>query len=188
MESRVQLLYSSLRPVPFSGALLSSDPSIAFIQCVAAGPWSSIRNKVVATHAVEKFSLKYSDLSQAKKFTVLLPTKNQNKIIHGVAKHCRDYVVTFRNSVEKLTEHEFNYLVRVVESSAPGSKFTGSVWFFGRDFLRLNVFPINSASRRFLLSNRLPDNQLEMMRLCASAKISAADFSRRIEGHIKKNK
>jgi len=171
---------------------VGSDPSKAFLICVASGPWKISRRKQVQEEALRW--LGNEDLcNKIYPRRQLFPFKWQNDMLFSLITSLNlKYGIKFEDLCNKWKTNIIEYCkytdkpiwMRNIEDffhmCGKGPDGTKVLWMFVRDFLQLPAFPIDQHISKKLNEYVLPCNPWQMIRLCQKAIINPNELNRRL--------
>lgn len=174
---------------------LPEHPSLAFLVCVAQGPWVIQRRAAVATCAVEwlldelRDDPRPIDLSSLRPMTAHLPypLEWQNRILLNMVRSLRRQGKTFSEVVcgwlDLLilvgVEKEWRTIPQELFSMCGvPEKGTKTLWLFVRDYFESPAFPIDRRVKAKLKQHGLPVDSWRMTELCVRAGIHTNDLAR----------
>jgi hypothetical protein len=154
------------------GWLKRHSPSVAFLLCVASGPWKIKRRASVQVAAMLKLAGR--DLSEVKPstFNSVYPLTWQKEMAKRVITECRKRSVSFNTTFvragagyrsKKKNEQTLEILCSLlgIDSIHSAPKV---VMLFVRDFLDMDVFPKDRHVRRWLTDNNIPHDHQKIIR------------------------
>jgi len=188
---KIRSLYENLE-LTYDHSWVGSDPSKAFLICVASGPWKISRRKRVQEKAIEW--LDNRDLIDTRyPRTQLFPFKWQNDMLFNLItslnhKYCikfEDLCNRWKTNIIGCCKYTGKPMwMRNIEDffhmCGKGPSGTKVLWMFVRDLLQLPAFPIDRHVRRKLDEEGLPCDSWKMIKLCQEAKINPNELNRRL--------
>jgi hypothetical protein len=154
-------------------------PDYFFIANVCYGPWRDKRQKQVWLKAYSIFKefckgdLRLVDNS----IDLGFPFKWQTEKVRKIASFLRDKGVSFTEFLTSL-KSKSGLQARDEFRQILGSHVTKTVSTFIRDYLNLDIFPVDRRVRRMLELWGLPKDEDEMLKLCEATGVNPKELNR----------
>lgn len=159
------------------------NPDCFFLITNSWGPWREDRQKRVFNIVREQFSELLNDISKVSNDFGGYPLSWQNKRLITLGKSLRAKTKLFKDLVADLQAMDAlgarDYLAEIC--GARDKKKTLSC--FIRDWLRKDTFPIDRRVDEMLSCLGLPNNEDQVVRLCAKDKVSSRVLNRMLYSH-----
>ena len=171
----------------------TGNPSLAFLICLAMGPWKEARRftiaKKVVAAALSLGGELYFDLALAKPGMFPYPLEWQNKIVNHIVEelrsipdlrffHCMDRWWTMLSVETEYDDCWDSVALEFFDMCGVSKKGTKTLWLFLRDVLGIPAFPIDRRVRRVLRAHGLPADSWVITRLCEEAGVRTNDLAR----------
>jgi hypothetical protein len=188
--SAIQTLSARFDKPEVGAEWLPVDPNLAFLVCIACGPWKWPR-RLKVMHAVLDRFLGTPDLDRIEVPDAgdldWYPLDWQNSIVTAVARKLQERHVSWRQCCQWWKETSWREAATELFSMCGRPNGTKTLWLFVRDHLGHPAFPIDRHVARALKKFGLPQNSWYMTQLCLDAQVDPADLDRAIFQTLSQN-
>jgi len=186
----IRRLAATIPPTTYDESWIgTANPSLAFLICLAMGPWKEARRfaiarKVVAVALPLGGDLHF-DLALATPGMFPYPLDWQNKIVNHIVEEIRAIPdLRFWGCVDRWwdilskTDKWESVALEFFSMCGVSAKGTKTLWLFLRDVLAIPAFPVDRRVRRVLRAHGLPTDSWVITRLCQKAGVCTNDLAR----------
>jgi hypothetical protein len=171
----------------------TGNPSLAFLICLAMGPWKEQRRfsiaRAVVAEALPLGGYLYFDLALAHPGMFSYPLVWQQKIVNHIVEelraihglrfwNCLDRWWTMLSCETEYDDHWESVALEFFDMCGVAQKGTKTLWLFLRDVLGIPAFPVDRRVRRVLRAYGLPADSWAITRLCERAGVSTNNLTR----------